>query len=622
MSTPIADYGVLSDCGTAALVDRHGSVDWLCLPRFDSPSVFTRLLDPDGGHWAISPTDTTVTVRRRYMPGTLVLETTFDTASGSARLRDALLVPHGQRGDDLGRDAPHELVREVEGISGTVDFAMELVPRPEYGLVRPLLRVVEGGARTFGGPNQFAMRAPVPLHGERDRADARFRVAAGQRRGFSLVWGPPERPPPEPTAPERVGQRIDDTAAAWRSWEAEHDIYQGPHHELVRFSSRVLKGLSYKPTGAIVAAPTTSLPEKIGGERNWDYRYAWIRDASLTMEALYTGACPDEAVDFVSFMTSAAGGSARDESSLQIMYGITGEHDLSERELPHLRGWRDSRPVRIGNGAWCQIQVDVYGELLNALYLYRQRLGTLHPEIQHFATDLAETAVRRWREPDAGMWESRGEPRHHLSSKLLCWVALDRAVRLAPDLGNPSRAAVWATERDRIRDVILEQGWSTTRQAYTQAFDSDELDASVLLMPIYGFVPATDERMRATIDAIARDLTENGLVLRYRAHDGRNTDGLVGEEGTFVLASCWLVSALAQAGELARAERLFDRLCAATSDLGLLSEEIDPRTGELLGNYPQAFSHIGLINAAADIDQARTARSTRRVRPHGGRTAP
>ncbi len=605
MSTPISDYGLLSDCSTAALVDRRGAIDWLCLPRFDSPSVFTRLLDPDGGHWVITPTAPSVTVRRRYVPGTLVLETTFDTASGSARLRDALLVPYGQRGDDLGNDCPHELVREVEGVTGTVEFELELTPRPEYGLVRPLLRIVEGGARTFGGPNQFALRAPMPLEGDHGRARARFRVAAGQRQGFSLVWGAPERPPPEPTAPEYVGHRIEDTVEAWRSWEAEHDIYEGPHHELIRFSSLVLKGLSYKPTGAIVAAPTTSLPERIGGERNWDYRYAWIRDASLTLEALYTGACPDEAGDFVSFMTSSAGGSARDDSSLQIMYSVTGAHDLSERELPHLRGWRDSRPVRVGNGAWCQAQVDVYGELLNALYLYRQRLGTLHPEIQHFAIDLAEAAVSRWREPDAGMWESRGESRHHLSSKLLCWVALDRAVRLAPELGDPPRAAAWAAERDRIRDAILDEGWSARRQTYTQVFDSDELDASVLLMPIYGFLPATDERMRATIDAISRDLTENGLVLRYRAHGGRNTDGLVGEEGSFVLASCWLVSALAQAGELARAEELFDRLCAATNDLGLLSEEIDVNSGELLGNFPQAFSHVGLINAAADIDQAR-----------------
>jgi GH15 family glucan-1,4-alpha-glucosidase len=604
MSTPIADYGLLSDCSSAALVDRRGSVDWLCWPRFDSPALFARLLDPSGGFWSIAPTGR-AEVQRRYLPGSLVIETTFTTATGSARLRDALGMPQGQRGDVLGTDPPHELLREVVGLSGSVEFEVELVPRPEYGLVRPLLRIVGGGARTFGGPNQFAIRAPVALRGADGSASAGLRVQTGQRFGFSLVWGPPEHPPPAPTDPWRVGARIEDTVEAWRSWEAEHDIYRGSHRERVRSSSRVLKGLTYQPTGAIVAAPTTSLPEAVGGQRNWDYRYAWIRDASLTMEALYVGACPAEAVNFVSFMTAAAGGGARDDSSLQIMYGVGGEHDLSERELPHLRGWGGSRPVRVGNGAWAQTQLDVYGELLSALHLYRDQLGTLHPEIQGFAAELADTAARRWRESDAGMWEMRGAPQHHMSSKLLCWVALDRAVRLAPELGERARPDVWAAERDRIRTAMLERGWSTRRQAYAQAFDSDELDAAALLMPIYGFLSATDERMRSTIEAIATDLTEHGLVLRYRAHLGANADGLSGGEGTFVLCSFWLVSTLARAGEVERAEQLFDRLVESANDLGLLAEEVDASSGELLGNFPQAFSHVGLINAAADIDRAR-----------------
>jgi GH15 family glucan-1,4-alpha-glucosidase len=367
----------------------------------------------------------------------------------------------------------------------------------------------------------------------------------------------------------------------------------------------VLKGLTYRPTGAIVAAPTTSLPETVGGERNWDYRYAWIRDASLTLEALYIGTCSDEAENFVSFMTSSAGGGAGDEHSLQIMYGIAGEHDLSERELPHLRGWRDSRPVRVGNGAWDQTQLDVYGELLNALHLYHGQLGELHPEIQQFVAELADAAARRWEEKDAGMWEMRGEPRHHLSSKVLCWTALDRAVKLAPVLGSFAKEAEWAEARDRIREAVLTRGWSEAKQAYAQSFDSDDLDAAQLLMPLVGFLPADDPRMRSTIDAIARELTQDGLVLRYLAEEGLNADGLTGEEGTFVICSFWLVSALAKAGEVERAEALFDQLAGYANDLGLLAEEIDPREGELLGNFPQAFSHIGLITAAWAIDQER-----------------
>jgi len=440
-------------------------------------------------------------------------------------------------------------------------------------------------------------------------ADAAMRgsleVAEGDAVGLALCWRPAEdADPPPPTSPDRVAERIDDAIEAWRSWEAEHDIYDGPHRDLVRLSSRVLKGLSYRPTGAIVAAPTTSLPETVGGERNWDYRFSWIRDSSLTLEALYIGTCPDEAEDFVSFMTSSAGGRAG-EGSLQIMYGIGGEHDLSERTLDHLRGWRDSAPVRVGNGAWKQVQLDVYGELLNSLHLYRDRLGELHPEIQAFVADLADTAARRWIETDAGMWEMRGEPRHHLSSKVLCWTALDRAIKLAPTLGEHAKVEEWTAARDEIRGEILERGWSEKLQAYTQAFDSDELDAAQLLMPIVGFLPATDERMRSTIEAIARDLTEDGLVLRYRNAEGLNADGLRGEEGTFVICSFWLVSCLAQAGEVGRAEELFDRLAGYANDLGLLAEEIDTANGEQLGNFPQAFSHVGLITAAYQIDEAR-----------------
>jgi alpha,alpha-trehalase len=604
-SRPIADYGLLADCNGAALVDRGGSIDWLCFPRYDSPALFARILDPDAGHWALRPTGR-FDSERRYLDGSLVLETTFRTAGGVVRLRDALAFAAGQRGHDLGFDAPHEVLRSVEAVSGSVDLEMELAPRPEFGLVAPLFRRTEDGGRTFGGPTQITVRAGVPVEIAEATMRSSFTLTAGERAGFAMRWAPLGPDAPEACAPPQVAKRIEDVAEGWRSWEAEHDIYDYcTHREHVRFSSRVLKGLSYRPTGAIVAAPTTSLPETVGGERNWDYRYAWIRDASLTLEALWVGACPDEAEDFVSFMTSAAGGHVPRGESLQIMFGIGGEHDLSERVLPHLRGWRDSGPVRVGNAAWTQTQLDVYGEFLIALWLYRERLGELHPEIQHFVCDLADSAARGWRERDHGIWETRGEPRHYVSSKVLCWVALDCAVNLAPHLGEHAKVCEWAAERERVRAAVLERGWSERHHSYTQAFDSDELDAAALLMPLVGFQPASDERMRSTIEAIARELTEGGLVLRYRTGEDLNPDGLRGEEGTFLICSFWLVSCLAQAGEIERAEELFERLAGYANDLGLLAEEVDAATGELLGNFPQALSHIGMIKAAWDIDRMR-----------------
>jgi alpha,alpha-trehalase len=606
-SQPIANYGLLADCNSAALVDSDGSVDWLCLPRYDSDAVFARLLDPDAGHWSIRPVGS-YRATRRYLPGTLVIETVFTTDTGEVRLTDAMAFVEGQRGHDLGHYAPHELLRSLEGVSGEVEMELELAPRPQYGLIKPLVRIEEGGARTFGA-GRLSIHSAVPLEVEDSTLGATFTIAEGDELGFSVRWAPPEaQQAPQPTEAEDVAGRIADTAEGWRSWEAEHDIYEGAHRDLVRMSSLVLKGLTYRPTGAIVAAPTTSLPETVGGERNWDYRFSWIRDSSLTIEALFIGSCSEEAEEFLSFMTSSAGGRAS-EGSLQIMYGIGGEHDLSERELAHLRGWRDSRPVRVGNGAWDQVQLDVYGELLNSLWLYREMFGEFHPEIQSFVADLADTAARRWLEKDSGMWETRGEPRHHLSSKVLCWTALDRAVKLAPQLGEYAKTEEWEAARDEIRAAVLRRGWSERKQAFAQSFDSDDLDAAQLLMPILGFLPATDKRMRSTIEAIASELTEDGLVLRYRNEEGMNADGLTGEEGTFVICSFWLVSCLAKAGELERAEALFEQLADYANDLGLLAEEIDTANGEQLGNFPQAFSHIGLITAAWEIDKAREARA-------------
>ncbi len=487
---------------TAALVGNDGSIDWLCLPRFDGPAVFARILDPDAGHWSIRPSSA-FTTERRYLPSSLVIDTTFTTETGTVRLLDALAFAEGQRGHDLGLEAPRELLRSLVGVTGSVDVVMELAPRPEYGLVRPLFRQTDDGGRTFGGPNQIIVRAAVPTEIDGSTMRAAFTVVEGDELGFSVRWSPAESTGREPTRPDAVAARIADTVEGWRSWESEHDVYEGRHRDLVLLSSRVLKGLTYRPTGAIIAAPTTSLPETVGGERNWDYRYSWIRDASLTLQALYVGSCSDEAENFVSFMTSSAGGCAGADDALQIMYGIAGEHDLTERTLEHLRGWRDSAPVRVGNGAWNQTQLDVYGQLLDAIHLYHEQLGELHPEIQRFVAELADAAAGRWMEKDQGMWEMRGDPRHHLSSKVLCWTALDRAVKLAPALDQHAKGEEWTAERDRIREAILTRGWSDAKQAYAQSFDSDELDAAQLLMPLVGFLPATDERMRSTIDAIA-----------------------------------------------------------------------------------------------------------------------
>jgi len=399
---------------------------------------------------------------------------------------------------------------------------------------------------------------------------------------------------------------LERTLAAWESWSDLHQSYEGPWQDLVHLSGRVLFGLSYEPSGAIVAAGTTSLPEGVGGGRNWDYRFSWIRDASFTMEALWVAACPDEAHDFFAFMTTAAAGRIGPEHALQIMFGIAGEHDLTERTLQHLRGWRDSRPVRVGNGAWDQQQVDVYGELLGAAARLADQLDHVDDETRRFLVACADTAAVRWRDRDQGIWEVRGEPRHFLYSKVMCWVALDRAIALADRLGAQDRVEAWRLARDEIADVVLEQGWNEEAGAFTQSFGSTALDASTLMLPIVGFLPADDPRIVATVDAVAERLTdEQGLVYRYRTDDG--VDGLAGEEGTFLLCTFWLAQALALAGQVDRARAVFERAASSVTDLGLLAEEVDGDTGELLGNFPQAFSHIGLVNAAWAIHQAEQA---------------
>jgi alpha,alpha-trehalase len=596
---PIGDYALLSDCRSAALVSRAGSVDWLCLPRFDGPSVFARLLDDDGGHWSIGVPGATCS--RRYLEQTMALETTFGAPGGTAVLTDAMAVGRNERGHDLGAGSPGALLRRVTCTAGAVEVALDYAPRPEYGLVHPLLHPVDGGLVGRGGADVLVLSTPFELAVDGARASGRFTLRAGETACFALHHARSWEPAPSIWTQAEIARRLEDTLEGWRSWSAMHQSYDGPWRELVHHSGRVLQALTFQPTGAIVAAATTSLPETVGGERNWDYRFTWVRDACLTMEALWVAACPDEANKFFAFLAGAAASQLHRGADLQIMFGIGGERDLTERELPHLRGWRDSRPVRVGNGAWDQRQLDVYGELLGAAQRLVDQLGELDAATRGFLVAAANTAARRWKEQDQGIWEIRGAPRDFLYSKLMCWSALDRAIALADRLGAKDQVERWAATRDEIRAAILEHGWSDRAGAYTQAFGGDELDASNLMMAITGFLPGNDPRMKATIDAIAERLTdERGLVYRYRADDG-----LEGEEGTFLLCTFWLAQAQALAGELDLAKRTFGRAVAYANDVGLLAEEVEPIPGdELIGNYPQAFSHIGLVNAAWAISQA------------------
>jgi GH15 family glucan-1,4-alpha-glucosidase len=597
-SLPIGEYALLSDCRSAALVSRHGSVDWLCVPRFDGPSVFGRLLDPAAGHFAIRPAGE-FQVSRRYVDQTLVLETTFSTASGTAVLTDALATGPNERGHRLGTHSPGMLLRSLACTGGEIEIEISYAPRPQYGLVRPALVAVPGGLRA-DGDDPMLLSAPAGLSVEGDTATASIRLSAGQTAKFAFGSGDTTGSSPAPWTAAEITARLDDTMEGWRSWSAIHQNYEGPWRELVRHSGRVLQAMTFAPTGAIIAAPTTSLPETAGGERNWDYRYTWVRDASLTMEALWVAACPDEANKFFAFLANAAAG-LEPGGHLQIMFGVGGERDLTERELPQLAGWRDSRPVRVGNGAWLQRQLDVYGELLGAAQRLVDQLGELDPVTRRFLATAADTAATRWREMDQGIWEVRGEPQHFLYSKLMCWVALDCAIALAGHLDATGRVADWTAAREEIRSAILTRGWSERAGAFTQAFGRDDLDASSLMLAITGFLPADDPRMRATIDAIAQRLTDQrGLVYRYLSQDG-----LSGQEGTFLLCTFWLAQAQALAGDVDAAAGTFERAIGAINDVGLLAEEVDPGSGEMLGNFPQAFSHIGLVNAAWAITQAR-----------------
>jgi GH15 family glucan-1,4-alpha-glucosidase len=600
-STPIADHAFLSDRHSSALVTTGGSVDWLAFPRFDSPPVLGRLLGDEAGHWQVAPVDPS-TSERRYLDRTLVLETTFHTATGSIVLTDAMALGPDSGGHALGRDAPHLLVRKLACIDGEVAVEIDYRPRPEYGLIVPLLHGVPGGVTARGGAEWLVLTADG-VHIDGSRAHGRRTLRSGDDAYLALHRSTLEQTPARVWSQLELAELLTHTVEAWRSWSALHQAYDGPWADLVHHSGIVLQGLSYQPSGAIVAAATTSLPEDVGGERNWDYRYSWVRDASFTMEALWVAACPDEAVDFFAFMTTAAASSVGPDTGLQIMFGVGGEHDLSERELAHLPGWRDSRPVRVGNGAWDQQQIDVYGELLGAASRLAEQLADLDDDTKRFLADCADAAARHWVEKDQGIWEVRSDPQHFVYSKVMCWVALDRAVALADRIDAAHRVGEWTTTRDEIWQTVVRDGWSDEANAFTQYIGGTGLDASNLMMAIVGFLPADDPQMLATIEAIDARLTDDrGLVYRYRTEEG--VDGLAGDEGAFLLCTFWLAHALALAGKAERARTVFERAIAYVNDVGLLSEEVDPVSGELLGNFPQAFSHIGLVNAAWAISEA------------------
>jgi GH15 family glucan-1,4-alpha-glucosidase len=589
----ISDYALISDSQGSALVSRAGSIDWACLPRFDSPAIFSRLLGDDAGHWSIAPVGP-AQVERAYLPDTMVLRTLFRTTSGTVAVTDAMAFGADQRGHDVGKRSPHVIVRRLEGLDGEADVEIAFFPRPEYGLTTPVLVADEHGVRSRGGPVTCVLSTEIPLEMRDSGAIGRLRVRAGESQYLALRVASPWASDVAPLSADDIRLMLEGTVEGWRSWSALHQTYEGSYEDLVRHSGRVLQALTYAPSGAVVAAATSSLPETLGGERNWDYRFCWVRDASLTLAALWVAACPDEARDFFDFLATAGAGRIPAASYLQILYGVGGERLVPEQELVHLEGYHDSRPVRVGNGAWDQEQLDVYGELLDAAALLAEQVGTFDDVTARFLVDVADVAAAQWTKPDQGIWELRTGAQHFVHSKLMCWVALDRAVRLAGLLGAEDRVEQWERIRDEIRTAIEQQGWNEQAGAFTQAFGSADLDAANLQLLLTGFLPPDDPRIRATVHATAERLTdERGFVYRYRSHDG-----LAGEEGTFAICTFWLAQCLAELGEVQRARELFERMAAFANDVGLMSEQVDAASGELLGNFPQAFSHIGLVNAA------------------------
>jgi GH15 family glucan-1,4-alpha-glucosidase len=606
---PIADYGFLSDCHTCALVASDGSIEWMCLPYFDSPSVFGAMLDRSAGRWRVGPYGMYTPAGRRYVPGTNLIETTWMTPQGWLRVVDALTIGawhDNEHGSSHTRpptdyDADHLLVRVIECVQGQVQVAIVAEPTLNYGAEPARWTLVDTGRNgvctmdASDGETMFRMLSDVRMGIEGNRIHGRHTMVEGEKCFCALSFTE------ELGGPETVEQAqacLDRTSHFWREWLAEGTYPDHPWRVHLQRSALALKGLTFMPTGALVAAATTSLPETPGGERNWDYRYCWMRDASFTLWGLHALGLDWEAEDFVQYVADL---DRNDDGSLQIMYGIRGQKDLTESELEHLKGYEGARPVRLGNGAFNQRQNDVYGAVLDSVYLHSKRRDHIPERLWPVLSDQVECASRAWSEPDQGIWETRGAPQHYVSSKLMCWVAVDRGARLAERRGEADTAERWQSRAAEIKQDILARGVDS-RGVFRQHYETDALDASTLLVPLLRLLPADDERVRATVCAVRDELTEGGLVLRYRTDV--TDDGLKGEEGTFLICSFWLVSALSEIGEHREAEHLCERLLSYASPLGLYAEELEASSGRHLGNYPQAFTHLALINAVTHVIDA------------------
>jgi GH15 family glucan-1,4-alpha-glucosidase len=601
--TPIADYAFISDCHTGALVAPDGAIDWLCVPRFDSPSVFGSLLDRGAGTFRLAPFGIHHPAARAYEAGTNVLVTTWKTPNGWILVRTALTMGPQDHEDEItphtrppaDDDADHMLVRTVECIEGNVEVELICEPAFGYGSEPAEWTLVDGSRHTAdatGAGQKIRLQTDLALGIEGSRVRARHVLQPGDRAYCALSWAEQLAAPLDIDEAEA---RIATTTRFWRAWLGRARIPDHRWRDPIQRSALAVKGLTYMPTGATVAALTTSLPETPGGERNWDYRYTWIRDSTFTLQALHYLNLDWEADEFMQFVADVE---PNDDGGLQIMYGIDGRRDLTESTLDELSGYAGARPVRIGNGAFDQRQNDVFGAALDSILLHTRRSKRLPRRLWPIIRSQAECATAVWRNPDQGIWEARGKPQHYVSSKLMCWVALDRAAKLAEIRGDPELQSAWQATADEIHADILENGVSD-RGVLRQHYETDALDASILLAALFGFLPADDERLRKTVLAIGEELTEDGFVLRYRTEE--TDDGLSGEEGTFLICSFWLVSALAIVGEMQRARDLMERLLRVASPLGLFAEEFDVKTGRHLGNFPQAFSHLALIEAAGRI---------------------
>ena len=592
MAGLIEDYAVIGDLQTAALVGRDGSLDWLCLPRFDSPACFAALLDtPEAGRWKLAPVAGGASSRRRYRGDTLVLENEWDTPDGTVRVIDLMPV-RGQAAD---------VVRIVEGVSGRVRMRSELQLRFDYGSVVPWVKHAGAALSAVAGPDAVWLRTTVPLHGEDEASWAEFEVGPGERVPFVLTWAPSHEPEPRPVDAEDA---LRATVQFWESWIARC-TYAGSWQPAVRRSLLTLKAMTYAPTGGIVAAVTTSLPEDLGGSRNWDYRFCWLRDATFTLQALLASGFVDEAAAWRDWLLRAVAG---DPADLQIMYGLDGTRRLPETELPWLAGYEGSAPVRTGNGAADQYQLDVWGEVLDGLHVARESGLSSSADAWDLQRALMDFLEGHWDEPDNGLWEVRGPRRHFVHSKVMAWAGADRMVRAAEQLGLDGPVDSWRELRDRVHRDVCEKGYDAGRGTFTQYYGGTELDASLLLLPRVGFLPYDDPRIVGTVEAVERDLVEDGFVLRYRTEAG--VDGLEGAEGAFLACSFWLVDALHGIGREDDALALFERLLSLRNDVGLLAEEWDPRAQRQVGNFPQAFSHEPLVNSAVLLSRGRVS-STR-----------